>query len=242
MAVSQTPRKKQTIWVVLGSSAAGILVIAGIVYGAIFLVQAAGKALNPSADGYAERFAQLESAPKNFAASETAQIGPYDVTVTNVQRNYTPSAAEQTSIDALKKSSSRSKISGKSASLLYGFGIPESSAQYLKISFSARTNQAREVVYDRLTSAKSIDWIQSFAYAEVQGYRPLAVQPAALEDALKPAEAKTAQGLPMSLLYRIDATAQDTTLKYTQSVYSRVSGIVGTEGMPSQTFTYTIRL
>lgn len=242
MANTPQPKKRRTIWITLLIIAAALIVSAASIYAIGALLQVAGKALNPNAEGYSQRFAALEAAPKDFTASEPAQIGPYDITVTNVQPEYTPSAAEQSVIDALRKSMALRKNPSDSPAASKGLMIPDASASYLKVSLTARTNQEREALYARLTLSGTIDWIQSLALARVQDYRPILVQPGGLEDLFRPPETKTAEGLPITLLYRIDKTVGNTTLEYTQSVYSRTSAIVGTEGMPSKSFTYTIRL
>jgi len=216
----------------------GVLVLLGLG----LLLSGIGTAVNgEQGKEYQAQVQTITNAKKDFTKGEVAEFGPYDVTVVSSEPYYQPTAEEQAIIDEKYEDIRRDTSSGKPVSDWYGYGISDENAQYASVVLNVRYNEERAAQYDTLSPALK-GWSEEFSGVTLEDMRSLRDVPDELDSYRVPEEAKTAEGVTVPLLFRIDKTTASPVLTYEMVVFTKTSSIVGTEGMPSKEFIYSIQL
>ncbi len=163
---------------------------------------------------YPKAVETLEGAKKNFSVGETVQFGPFDITIRDIQKQYTPLSTEVAS--------------------------PKEGDVYTKFTADVSYNAERGKTYDRLLMDVR-SWGDALGRLELDGtlcgvyptIRELEKYNATYEDGYKNSTTIT------YLCKGETATPQEATLDV--SLFSKVSPIVGTEGMPRKNVTYSVQ-
>jgi lipopolysaccharide export LptBFGC system permease protein LptF len=158
---------------------------------------------------------------KDFGVGETATIGSNDVTITNVERNYTPTADEQKQ----SKYDNPVEATGDPNTLSNyrqdtGTDIDETDAEYVVVKGTTARNQSLDLEDGGFSIS---DW-------RLNKVRPYYTAPAVGDSS------------GFSIIYRIRKDADKLVLKGDITIFTSVSPIVGTEGAPRKTLTYSIAL
>lgn len=192
-----------------------------------------------SGTDYASKVQMVESAPKSFAPGEVAKIGPYSVEA-SAQQGYSPTPAEaeaaQKVLDRRQRFDSINNYPDT-----YGYSLTEETGQYVLVTLHLTYDQERSVVEGLSTNSK--DWMGQFGSMRLNTTAPLVVTPdvenyKASQEVV--ADTKKASGATVTLLYRVQKPVNTLTLNYVITIFTKVSPIVGTEGMPRKGYTYTI--
>lgn len=215
------------------------VVAIGLVAGIVFVVTTFFRGSSDKSADYSAAVRMIESANKTFAAGEVAKVGPYDITAT-AQKDYTPS---QTEADAAQKELNRAQRSNSINNRpdAYGYSLTEETGQYILVTLNLKYDAARAGYDDLSTSSK--DWVRQFADMTLTGHRPLVLTPdiEAYKTAQQlTADSKSTEGATLTLLYRVPRAETALTLNYDITIFTKVSPFVGTEGMPSKEYEYTI--
>jgi len=175
------------------------------------------------ANGGSSRREQVEAriaAKKDFAVGETARMGVFDLKVTSVERNH---IATQDEVLQFEKDLPKEEFLGKES-----VPIGENVAEYVIVKGTVVGNgnvplgdHDADMRHMMLNNVEAI-------YSE-GGYGKYA---------------KTGSSDPVEFLhiYRIRKGSETLTLQKSVSIWKAVSNIVGTEGMPREELTYTLRL
>lgn len=194
-----------------------IVLVAGIVFAVtIFFRGSSDKSAN-----YSAAVQMVESANRTFIAGEVARVGPYDITTT-AQKDYMPS---QTELNRVRRSDP----------------LTEETGHYVLVTLNLKYDKARAAYDDLSTSSK--DWTRQFASMVLNTKRPLILTPdiEAYKTAQQlTADSKSVQGATLTLLYFLPRAETALTLNYDITIFTKVSPFVGTEGMPSKEYEYTI--
>jgi hypothetical protein len=163
---------------------------------------------------------------KDFKIGETAKIGPMDVIITQVDRNYVPTAAETLEMNKgipPREGGTMTDITDQSVTL------DESDVEYVRVEGTAKLN-GDPSLGDNDTDLASFELNN--------------VLPFLFSDKLDPSyfvlDTKTPTDI--SYVYRIRKDSSKLTLSYDVLIYTRILAIVGTEGAPTKSLTYTITL
>ncbi len=217
-----------------------LVVGVGLIAGILFLVTTFFRGSNDATGSYSAAVQTLESAQKSFVAGAVAQVGPYDVTTVSIDKGYTPSSTEA---DAIQKEFARAQRSTSSPNPTdyYGYSLTQETGQYALLTLNLKYNEAR-ASYDRLQVSQG-GWIDQFGSATLNEMVPLIVSPD-VEDYQTSkriiTDAASASGATITLLYRVPKSETLFTLKYDIAIFTKVSPLVGTEGMPRKSYEYTI--
>lgn len=186
--------------------------------------------------------AVIEDAQKNFAGDETVAFGPYDIRVADIQRNYTPSTSERAEIDMRLADLFAPEDYGTPTD--YGQAIPDSQATYTKLTLAGTYNAQRDEQYKKI-SMDTPSWGSALGELQLNGrlcvYKSLSDTELNAYDYAWNKE-KT-EPFELTLICRGERS-DDTegTIDLEVGVFTKVSPIVGTEGMPREKFKYTIYL
>lgn len=207
--------------------AVGVLLVTAMISGVI-LVAKYFSTMNEKGSTYSATVQMAESAPKSFTSSEVAEIGPYDITV-SAEKEYKPSQAD---LDAVQKQLNRTNNT---------YNLAGDSGQFVLVTLNVKYNEARSA-YDSLSVSTS-DWTGALSELLLNDMSALAVTPNI--DTYKVSKpfaesTKSNEGAALTLLYRVPKGPEAYTLTYDITIFSKVSAIVGTEGMPRKTLEYTI--
>ena len=205
-----------------------VLSLLGTIGGAVsilFLVvtiAAALSSLGPNIDAvlkapsvYSTSVATLDAAKKNFTANETVEFGPFDVKIHDVQKGYTPTAGETLS--------------------------SREDTVYTKFTADVSYNSSRGASYDRL-AMDVMSWGDALGQAALDGVE---CRTDRAEDVLEKYNASYRDGYTeATTITYLCASSDDSKGKLTMdvSLFSKVSPIVGTEGMPRKYVTYSVQL
>lgn len=229
-------KRSTKIALIVGGSliaAVGVLALLGAIIWS-------GTLFGGSTSAYATKVNMLESAQKSFAIGQTAEIGPYDVKVVSLQQKYAPSEAEATTID--KVLARYKRLSDPETAIDHsGYSLTDETGQYVLLTLNVKNNTERSDYNDINTDTGS--WLGQLGEAELGEIVPLVIAPDPelyTTEKEMAASAKTEEGLTMTLLYRVPVSVTAFTLEYDITVFTKVSAIVGTEGMPRKTYEYTI--
>lgn len=205
----------------------GVVAVAAIILGGV-LVAKYFSMMGDRGNDYTAIIQTLESAKKSFVAGEVAEIGPYDITA-SAQKEYKPS---QEDLGTIEKQLNRNNNT---------YNLAGESGQFVLVTLNVKYNQTRSA-YDSL-STSSKDWARELSNLGLNDMRALTITPD-IDDYQTSkafiADAKSSEGVTLSLLYRLPKVVEAYTLNYDISIFTKVSPIVGTEGMPRKTFEYTI--
>jgi hypothetical protein len=163
-------------------------------------------------------------AQKNFTIGETAKIGEMNVDIKTVERNYVPSAEEMRIINLNTPPTENGPVSNIYTS---GTTIADDEAEYVYVAGSAYLNGADSLGDNGDLSTMQLNNVSASLFNGVNDrYYHLASK----------------EPTPISFVYRIRKDSTSLTMRYVATVYTSVSPLVGTEGAPTKTFTYTITL
>lgn len=219
---NKTPRKPQAI---VGVVAGGLAILT--TFGAIALVSlliAHNPFENLLSSGGSDRRALVEAriaAKKDFAVGETARMGVFDLKVTDVVRNYVPTAEETKSYDA--DSFPREDAPNKKYAAL-----AESEVEYIAVSGTVVGN-SNPPLGDDDADMRHIELNYVDAFQQDGGYAK---------------GAKTGSSTPTEFrfIYRIRSGSDKLVLRNNVTIWKSISNIVGTEGMPRVGLSYSLRL
>lgn len=231
--------------VVLSSVATGIAVISTatvIIVGSINgLPQLAGiiSTVSDSAQknsDYGERVAAYEAKNKTFSVGQTMQYGPVDVTAVGVVRNYQPSAEVIAYLDK--------RYEGDSADQDRGYSLANGEYVYVtvKASYDASREGADRVTFDSSNFVEMLNGAQLDDASALMYWVGDTAQPLGRLDTSIVKTIKAGGEHQLTYLYKIPAGSTATPLTYDVGYYTRVSSIVGTEGMPTKLATYSLAL
>lgn len=209
-----------------------------LVTGVIFVITTFFRGSSDRSNSYSAAVRMVESAQKNFTVGETAAIGPYDVT-SSINNEYIPS---ETELQAVEKVFDRAKRSSSSRPTdYYGYSLTPETGRYALVTLNLKYNENRSGYDD--VSVSLGDWTNRFSEATLSGMMPLIANPDTGDYKASKGvvtAAKTAEGATLTLLYRVAQAKSTLALEYDITIFTKVSPIVGTEGMPSKEFKYTI--
>lgn len=199
-----------------------------LVVGIAFFVITYFRESSSRADSYAAAVQMMETTDKAFAVGETAHIGPYDIQIVSTQENYVPSEAEAST--------------ARKALARYERPVNSDTEHYVLVKMKVTYNPSR-TDYDRLSTSTG-GWLDQIDKITLNDNRALVVSPEAKEQTPREREAaaKTDEGLEKTLIYRTAKETSSLTLGYKITIFTKVSSFVGTEGMPSKTYEYTISI
>jgi len=212
--------------------AAIITAVLGIIYNIIAIALIAflmshAQGFNPlfPTGGTRTALVQAQSeAQKKFTIGETAKIGGMNVDIKTVERNYAPSSEEMRIMNL-----NTPPTENGPGSKLYTSGttIADDEAEYIYVTGSAYLNGSDSLGDNGDLSATQLNNVYPslFNGTHTPYYHLASKDPT-----------------PISFVYRIRKDSTALTMKYVSTVYTSVSPLVGTEGAPTKTFTYTIAL
>ena len=209
-----------------------------IVIGLVIIVGGVSK-LTGQVNDYSATVQKFNASPKEFAAGETAEFGPYDVTVTSIEKGYTPSSTEDRAIQ--KKFLQHRRHSASDSKDYTGYSFTNDNAQYTLVTLTVMFSQAR-AEYDDLDFSTG-SWLEALGDMQLSDMIPLVTTPDPAEypqeKQMKEA-AKQDAGLAITMLYRLPNTTTELKLTSDITLFTKVSALVGTEGMPRKDYQYTI--
>lgn len=174
--------------------------------------------------GYKQQISSLEADRKTFASNEIAQFGPYDVTIASVQPSHTLTQEQQQRVSYVER-----RLTTDTSLKTYGFDSSDADTQYVQVTISVKRNLARSETYGKLATVNR-SWTAVFEEVELNGRGNIAE--------LSP----EGDAFEAVLLFRLPKTETPKQLEYSVNLFTAISSIVGTEGMPSKEFIYTIQL
>ena len=229
-------KKSTKTAVIISSVVVVIVVLAGI--GIAKLIGGVSQ-ISGQVNDYSATVQKFEASPKEFAAGETAQFGPYDVKVVSVERNYTPSTTEDRAIQ--KKFMQHKRNSDANGQDHTGYSFTNENAQYALVTLNVKHNEAR-ADYDYLDFSTG-SWLEDLGKMRLSDMICLVVTPDTAdytqEKQMKTA-AKEETGTTMTMLYRLPNETTELTFTREITLFTKVSALVGTEGMPRKDYQYTI--
>ena len=164
---------------------------------------------------YPKAVATLEAAKKDFSADETVEFGPFDMTIRDVQKGYAPTSEEVSQ--------------------------PREGVVYTKFTADVSYNAERGATYDRLMMDVR-GWGDGLGWMELDGTR-CGTYPTPKELEKYNAKYKDDYMDSTTITYLCAGTADgEGKLTMEVSLFSRVSSIVGTEGMSRKYVTYSVQL
>lgn len=160
------------------------------------------------------------NAKKDFAVGETARMGVIDLKVTSVERNH---IATQDEVLTFKKDLPQEETAtGELAP------IGENVAEYVVVKGTVVGN-GNVALGDSDADIRHMSLNNVKAVYQEGGYG-------------KYAKAGSAKPAEFVYIYRIRKGSETLTLQQTVTIWKAVSTVVGTEGMPREELTYTLRL
>jgi|GEM_PF-4888774 len=182
----------------------------------------------PASDRDTAVAAQI-SEKKDFTSDQTVTMGPIDINITNVQRDYVPTPEQ---VAALKGNNPNEIVPGDSRYKRgAGVEIPEDDAEYVLVQGTVQENGSPYLGdYDlRLDDDVFLNNVAPYDFAsDLGGTRNNPAAPTAPTD--------------FSYVFRIRKTTGPLVLTREVSIWKKISWIVGTEGMPRADLVYTITL
>lgn len=243
----QTTKKSKNAPLIIGLSIGGVLLVGLLIAAVIQAVSAVSpffSAIGTSVEknsNYDQRVAALDNQNKTFALGQTMQYGPIDITATSATQQDQPSQAE---LDYIAKQYTPKKLDFQNAEQYYGLDIQD--PQYVRVTVKVQYDAARSdsQTYPTLDGqwGSYLDSVMLDGRAPVVYYVDGALrQPGVLD--YKDVNALQA-GTPFEFqyLYLAPKTGAQGQLSAIQRAYTKVSSLVGTEGMPVKQYTYTLQL
>lgn len=217
----KTSRKASAI---VGTVLGGIAIIWSVLVMSLFVFFAGHQLFGPSERDNAVT-AQINE-KKSFAVGETAKMGPIDVTITSVERHYTPTAEEVT----LAKGNNPKEVVPGGSEYNYGTVLDESEVEYVRVAGTVRLNGSPFLGDNDLELASMhLNNVLSYAYSGgLDGYKYETTFP---KDAA-----------PFTDIFRIRKGSKTLTLTRYVYIWKTIYPIVGTEGAPQASLTYTMAL
>jgi|GEM_PF-6125148 len=222
----ETPPRKfipQFILGLIGTISAAVVfttLMVTIVIGLSGLGEAIGNTINNSSK-YSASVGALDAAQKDFTADEIVAFGPFDLTIRDIQSPYTPGTEEATALQPR---------------------LDDEAAVYTKFTIDIAYNASRGATYNTL-SMDVRSWGDALYGPVLDGTQCTAESGA--RDELEKYNATYKEGYtePTTVTY-VCISAPDSPKKLTLdiSLFSKVSPIVGTEGMPRKNVTYSVQL
>lgn len=197
----------------IGSVVAMIVVLGMLLTNLSNLVPVIQNTVKTSSE-YPKAVATLKAAEKDFTVSQTVEFGPFDIKIRDIQTGYTPLAGE--------------------------VAQPGAGDMYTKFVADVSYNASRGASYDRI-SMDLRSWGDALATLKLDGTR-CSTNPT--RDVLEKYNAPYDETYkePTTITYVCAGTASTPThATLDVSYFSKVSSIVGTEGMPRGDAMYTIR-
>lgn len=193
----------------------GIILLLSLIFGGHF-------SLPPSTRD--NQVAAQVNEKKDFTSNETIKMGPIDVKITNVQRNYVLTADDN-----------MLGTKGGSKGMLYSNTqndpvLSEDQVEYVLVEGTEQINKSPFLGDDDIElSDMMLNNTSPYVYkGGLDEYRYPSASPVT--------------AVPFSFIYRIEKGSESLTLERSVTIWAKVSAIVGTEGMPRKTLTYTIAL
>ncbi len=220
-----------------------VLASIGIALGALFtliLFAALGPIFSGigSQTGYGSYVRTLEQAPKQFTVNDTVAFGPYDALVRS-DTTFQPTDAQITDLELAQRPYYLHGDQKKT--------IPAENRTYTKVALAVNYNQARAQTYNNLYTAVG-GWGDAIEDATLNGFSCIQDLPKVDKDTIRdlnnPAIAQQNDIFPVTFGYICvsDKTTPEQHLELSISLFTQVSFIVGTEGMPTKQYTYLITL
>ncbi len=233
------PKKRAWVWAIIAIVGFTLIfMVGGSLLGRLF--GPLGEFISQSTENsdYADRFAAYKQVNKTFTIGETMKFGPVDVTATTVTQNFQPSAEELAYIET---------VYAKDPERSYPrYDANATDTQYVQARFTIQYDASRKdqqrILFNEMdpftatfNGAKLNDtyslvyWIDNVAQPQ---YRSSGETVKLIEE-----------GKPLEVVYLFKIpTKSEGIFALTNEAYSRTSSIVGTEGMPTTEFTYTLAL
>jgi len=231
-----------TVLGAIGIAASSILMIiaaVGFVSALVPIISSINSSSSANAD-YPERIEAFEAAKKNFTVDETVEFGPYDLAVRDIQRTYIPSSQEAAIINEAVADARTDKYDKKHNT--YGQNTASEDMVYTKFIVDLSHNAERAEVYKKITMSMP-SWGAALTELKLDGNECIWRSVDEGDELRNYDNQYREESLkPVSVTYIcIGETATPTEVELEVSAFSRVSSIVGTEGMPRKQFIYTIQ-
>lgn len=160
-----------------------------------------------------------ENERKDFGVGETAKMGPIDFKVTSYERNY-----QLPVIDA-KNSDLPVEVLPNQSEYYTGTPIAEADAEYVLVEASASINHSASLGDDDFSYGNfELNNVAPYSYSGPNKYDV------------------DSQNRPIRYVFRIRKGSDTLVMSHQLRIYKHISIIVGTEGMPQDLFTYTLKV
>lgn len=186
---------------------------------------------------YPDRVAAYGQVNKTFTKGQTMQYGPVDMTATQVTQNYQPSAELAADI---QRQTAKERREGRTDK-----GLDLTDAQYVLVSTQVNYQKAREGQHRVIFQDGNDVFVSSLNNLQLDGMYPIAFWLNDVSRSLgqlnldEVKKIKSGDPARLTYLYRVPLQSEGTLVNRVVA-YTRVSSIVGTEGMPSQRYTYSL--
>jgi hypothetical protein len=163
---------------------------------------------------------------KDFTLHDTIRMGPIDVKIADVQRNYTPTADEVASTKGVKPA----EIVSADSTYPQTTTLNENEVEYVKVEGTVQVNGRTYLGDDDLELANTtLNNVLPYTYVGgLDGYRNSTTAPTT--------------AAPFTYVFRIRKGSDALVMQRSVSIWKKISAIVGTEGMPRAQLVYTISL
>lgn len=198
---------------------------------------------------YSDRVTAMQAeAGKTAGIGESLKAGPFSIKLQNVTPNYQPTQQQQDYIDNLRNKDTRTRDNSMRERYAKQYAWNDNNARYVlvhtEVSYDAEGVE-KGTVYPTFADS-AVDILSS---ATIGDATPVITWVGDAPDAGRRflsaegiSAVKSAEPVVVTYLFRMNAQAPINKLSYTAMIFSAVSNIVGTEGMPRQEFTYTFTL
>lgn len=221
----------------IGSIIVSIVFIASIAAAVLSLGAVIGNTIN-SQNAYGPSFSQFEAADKTFTTSEVIEYGPYDLKVRDIQKAYILSPEEAVYIDAEIEDAKQDHFHSEYDT--YGQSTPTEERVYTKFTIDLAYNAERGPTYAKIMMDVS-SWGDGLANLALDDTECIARSLTNKQLEVYNHQYSDEYLNPATITYIcIGKTATPKEASLDVSAFSKVSAIVGTEGMPRKSFTYLI--
>lgn len=200
-----------------------------------------------SSDEYSRLVAKVEAQKKTYQVDETIAFGPLDITNTTVTRGYVPTQAEQEILDIPEREIKRNYEVAEPNFEAYG-GSKDAERQYVQVRMSVERNDARAAELSGLAYSTG-DWSDGLVGLKLNdSLSKLMFINGTRHTSTTSIDYSTAEAIQagekteFAFIYSIPSDSTRGEMSYTIGLFTKVSGFVGTEGMPSELFEYKITL
>lgn len=246
------PKKKSRKPLIIGIILAVVMLVFAV-YGTFVVIKLApfigviGKSSQINSN-YGDRVAAMRSASKQAGVGDSLQAGPFAIKVTAVEFNYQPDQRNMEYIESLRSKDTRSRQKDTAEYNAKRYAWNTDAVQYVLV-YSEVTydleGENKGTVYPVFTNDEA-DIIASAAIGENRPViRWVGEQSDPGRNFLSDENVKAlkeGQPIKVTYLFRVPTSASADTLSYKAQFFSKVSNIVGTEGMPRDELTYNFTL